>query len=167
MSASPEEKELYLKSKTSEFLSALAPELINFLGAGAETLLQWSPPLTDENIKQPYLALIPIIGSAYEAGLPQDAPEMSQEVLSRLAEQRNKSILVVAASKNKFIIGRPHGYTIRDIHKGFYLIVEEDGKLPSLIVAGKATAVLQEEQLPKMVRDENRKRTPRPLLRRP
>ncbi len=90
---------------------------------------------------------------------------MSEEVLKRLAEQKNRSILVIAPAKNKFIIGRPLGYSIRDIHKGFYLIIEEEGKLPSLIVGSKATPVLQEEQLPKVVRDENRKRTPRPLLR--
>jgi hypothetical protein len=165
MSASPEERELQLKSRTNEFLVSLTPELINFLGEGSDKLLQWSPPLTDENVRQPYLPLTAVIGSAYDAGLPVDAPAMTEDAVKRLAEQKNKSIIVIAPAGNKFIVGRPHGYTIRDIHKGFYLIVEVEGQLPSLIVASKATAVLQEDQLPKMVRDENRKRTPRPLLR--
>jgi hypothetical protein len=165
MSASPEERDLQAKAATSEFLARLAPELINFLGAGAENLFQWSPPLSDEHIKQPYLPLTAVIGSAYDAGLQTDAPEMTEEVVKRLAEQKNRSIIVAVPAKNKLIIGRPYGYTIRDINKGFYLIVEEEGKLPSLIVASKANAVLQEDQLPKNIRDENRKRTPRPLLR--
>jgi hypothetical protein len=165
MSASPEERELYLKSRTNDFLTSLAPELINFLGAGAESLLQWSPPLTDETAKQPYLPLISIIGSAYDAGLSVEAKEITEDVLKRLAEQKNRSIIVINPTTNKFIIGRPHGYTIRDINKGFFLIIESDGKLPSLIIASKATAVLQEDQLPTMVRNENRKRTPRVLLR--
>jgi hypothetical protein len=164
ISASEEEQKL-IASKKSTQLDRLRPELINYLGSGAENLLIWTPPITDEILKQPYLPFISVIGSFYEAGLPIDAKELTEEVIKKVAEQKNKSILVVNPQKNIILIGRPLGYTIRDIYKGFYLIIEEEGVLPSLVVASKSTAVLQEDQLPKTVRDENRKKTPRPLLR--
>jgi hypothetical protein len=106
-----------------------------------------------------------IFGSAYEAGLPAEQKEMTEDVLTRLAERRNRSIIVARPSKNQILIGRPINYNIRDIHKGFYLVIEEEGHLPALIVPSKSTAVLEESQLPKTIRDDNRKRTKRPLIR--
>jgi hypothetical protein len=166
MSASEEERAQIAKGKRADFLETLPPQLINFLGVGSETLLGWTPPLTDLSLKQPYIPFVSLIGSAYDAGLPADAQEMSPETLTILSERRDKSIIVCRPMKSEIIIGRPHGYTIRDIYKGFYLIVEEPGKLPTLIVAGPQTAVLREDELPTMIREENRKRTKRPLLKR-
>ena len=148
-----------------EFLEYISADNIAWLGAGADSLFSWTPPLTDETLKQPYLPFTSIFGSAYEAGLPVEQKEITEDILGRLAERRNKSIIVVRPSKNQILIGRPINYNIRDVHKGFYLVIEEEGKLPSLIVSGKSTAVLEESQLPKTVRDDNRKRTKRPLIR--
>lgn len=148
-----------------EYLEYIDADKIAWLGSGSENLYSWTPPLTDETLKQPYLPFIPIFGSAYEAGLLAEQKEITEDVLTRLAERRNRSIIVARPSKNQILIGRPINYNIRDIHKGFYLVIEEEGHLPALIVPSKSTAILEESQLPKTIRDDNRRRTKRPLIR--
>jgi hypothetical protein len=149
-------------AKVSEFLSRLGPEVIAFLGAGSEKLFQWQPPASDTAVREPYIVFAPMLGFGFsdpDMGLPRDAFVMSQEVATKAARKAGKMLIFANFSKNSFIVGRPAQA------KSYILFLEQEGKIPSLIVSSARSAGMAFEDLPTTVRDVIGKSAPKQTIK--
>ena len=149
-------------AKASEFLSRLGPEVIAFLGAGSEKLFQWQPPASDTAVREPYIVFAPMLGFGFsdpDMGLPRDAFVMTQEVATKAARKAGKMLIFANFSKNSFIVGRPAQA------KSYILFLEQEGKIPSLIVSSARSAGMAFEDLPAIVRDVIGKSAPKQTIK--
>lgn len=157
MSSAPDD------TKVSEFLNKLAPELVAFLGAGAEKLFQWQPPASDTAVREPYIVFAPMLGFGFsdpDMGLPRDSFTMTQEVATKAARKAGKMLIFANMGKNSVIIGRPSQSA-----KSYILFVEQEGQIPSLIVGSPRSSGMAFEDLPETVQSIITKTAPKQTIK--
>ena len=157
MSSQPDE------TKTSEFLNKLAPELVAFLGAGAESLFQWQPPASDTAVREPYIVFAPMLGFGFsdpDMGLPRDSFTMTQEVATKAARKSGKMLIFANIIRNTFVIGRP-----AQSAKSYILFAEQEGQIPSLIVSSPRSSGMAFEDLPATVQSVITKTAPKQTIK--
>jgi hypothetical protein len=135
-------------TEPSQFLRRPADEIVAFLGAGAEKLFIWTPPVNDTSRREPYIAFAPFMGFAFsdaKIGLPRDAIVMTQTAATEAAKRAGKILVFANVTKNTFIIGRP---LPSQPVKGYIIFLEQDGVLPSLLVNGPKSPSLTFDLIP-------------------
>ena len=159
MSSAPEE------AKGSEFLKRLSPEMVAFLGEGAEKLYQWQPQTSDVATREPYIVFAPMLGFAFsepDVGLERQATEITQEAATRAAKKSGKLLIFANFSKNSFIVGRP---AATQQIKSYTIFLEQEGQIPSLIVSSPRSSGIPLDDLPSIVKTLISK-TSKPLMMR-